>query len=109
MRCSGDGSSDVFSSDPPQKGRSREFFQWNIDLMGVETPEADAEIAAVAVELFRAVGLGPDRIRLLVNNRRLAESKYIGLGIAPEQLAAAFRLVDRRDKMVLPAWVSLGL
>ena len=99
----------IWRYERPQKGRSREFFQWNIDLMGIETAEADAEIAAVAVELFRAVGLGPDRIRLLVNNRRLAESKYSSLGIAPEQLAAAFRLVDRRDKMSLPAWISFGL
>lgn len=99
----------IWRYERPQKGRSREFFQWNIDLMGVETAEADAEIAVVAVELFRAVGLGPDRIRLLVNNRRLAEAKYTGLGIAPEQLAAAFRLVDRRDKMSLSAWISFGL
>ena len=99
----------IWRYERPQKGRSREFFQWNIDLMGVETAEADAEIAAVAVELFRAVGLGPDRIRLLVNNRRLAESKYLGLGIATEQLTAAFRLVDRRDRMSPAAWISFGL
>ena len=32
----------------PQKGRTREFFQWNIDLIGVDTPEADAEMVAIA-------------------------------------------------------------
>jgi histidyl-tRNA synthetase len=99
----------IWRYERPQKGRSREFFQWNIDLMGVETAEADAEIAAVAVELFRAVGLGPDRIRLLVNNRELAESKYTALGIPPERLAAALRLVDRRDKLSPTAWMSFGL
>ncbi|HLE23226.1 MAG TPA: ATP phosphoribosyltransferase regulatory subunit, partial [Anaerolineales bacterium] len=99
----------IWRYERPQKGRSREFFQWNIDLMGVETAEADAEIAAVAVELFRTVGLGPDRIRLLVNNRALAEAKYAALGIPPERLAAAFRLVDRRDKMSASAWTSFGL
>lgn len=99
----------IWRYERPQKGRSREFFQWNIDLMGVETGEADAEIAAVAVEFFRAVGLGPDRIRLLVNNRGLAESKYLALGIAPEQLASAFRLVDRQDKMPAEAWMAFGL
>lgn len=31
----------------PQKGRTREFFQWNIDLIGVDTPEADAEMVAI--------------------------------------------------------------
>src|SRR3990172_2702192 len=34
--------------EQPQRGRSREFFQWNIDLLGVNSPEADAEIAAIA-------------------------------------------------------------
>ncbi len=33
--------------EKPQKGRTREFFQWNIDLIGVDTPEADAEMVAV--------------------------------------------------------------
>jgi histidyl-tRNA synthetase len=98
----------IWRYERPQKGRSREFFQWNIDLMGVETAEADAEIAAVAVELFRAVGLGPERIELLVNNRRLAESKYAQLGIPPDLLPAAFRLVDRRDKLTADEWMAFG-
>ncbi len=38
----------------PQKGRSREFFQWNIDLLGPENPNADAELAAAAAP--RALG-----------------------------------------------------
>jgi histidyl-tRNA synthetase len=99
----------IWRYERPQKGRSREFFQWNIDLMGVETAEADAEIAAVAVELFRAVGLGPDQIELLVNNRALAESMYRGLGISTELLPATFRLVDRRDKLSEDAWRAFGL
>src|SRR3990170_5149987 len=52
----------IWRYERPQKGRSREFFQWNVDLLGVESAEADAEIAAVAVALFRAVGLGPGGI-----------------------------------------------
>lgn len=98
----------IWRYERPQKGRSREFFQWNIDLLGVESAEADAEIAAVAVALFRAVGLGPEKIRLLVNNRRLAESQYAALGIGPELLPAAFRLVDRRDRLAPEAWLAYG-
>jgi histidyl-tRNA synthetase len=99
----------IWRYERPQKGRSREFFQWNIDLMGPESAEADAEIAAVAVELFRAVGLGPERIRLLVNNRRLAESKCLSAGVAETQLPAALRLIDRRDKMEAGAWRAYGM
>jgi len=98
----------IWRYEKPQKGRSREFFQWNIDLLGVESAEADAEIAAIAVALFRAVGLGPDKIGLLVNNRGLAEEKYLSLGIGRQQLPAAFRLVDRRDKMSSSEWLAYG-
>ena len=99
----------IWRYERPQKGRSREFFQWNLDLMGPESAEADAEVAAVAVELFRAVGLAPDRIQLLVNNRRLAESKCLALGVVPDQMPAALRLIDRRDKLEAGAWRAFGL
>jgi histidyl-tRNA synthetase len=98
----------IWRYERPQKGRSREFFQWNIDLLGTESPEADAEIAAVAVALFRAVGLGPDAIQLLVNNRRLAAAQYQAAGVTPDLLPAALRLVDRRDRMSGTAWVAYG-
>ena len=47
--------------EQPQKGRTREFFQWNIDLLGVDSPEADAEIIAVAATFLRSVKLDPAR------------------------------------------------
>jgi histidyl-tRNA synthetase len=40
----------------PQKGRTREFFQWNVDMLGVSSPEADAENAAVLATFFQRVG-----------------------------------------------------
>ncbi len=48
----------------PQKGRTREFFQWNIDLIGpgTDTALADAELIAIIASFFQAVGLSP-RIR----------------------------------------------
>jgi histidyl-tRNA synthetase len=87
-----------------QKGRSREFFQWNIDLIGVDAPEADAEIVAVACELFSKSGLTPDQIRIKVNNRRLAESKLRQIGIGEDAQAAAYHLIDRKEKMTSDDW-----
>ncbi len=40
----------------PQKGRTREFFQWNVDLIGVDTPEADAEMVAIAASFLQEAG-----------------------------------------------------
>ena len=67
--------------EQPQKGRTREFFQWNIDILGVSTPEADAELIAVAATFLRSVGLSPERAVIYVNNRRLMESEFEALGI----------------------------
>ena len=88
----------------PQRGRSREFFQWNIDLLGVDSPPADAEMAAVAAAFFKAVGLGPQVVRLKVNNRRLVDAQLDGLGVPAVRRPAVFRLIDRLDKAPRPAW-----
>ncbi|MBI3761810.1 MAG: histidine--tRNA ligase [Chloroflexi bacterium] len=87
----------------PQKGRSREFFQWNIDLLGPDNPEADAEMAAIGATFFRAVGLEAGEVKIQVNNRKLLERKVEELGVRGE-VAAVFKLIDKRDKMSAEAW-----
>jgi len=87
-----------------QKGRSREFFQWNIDLLGVSSPEADAELVAVAATFLEAAGLVPGQARILVNNRRLMDAEFDALGIPPERNSDLAGLVDRREKMEPAAW-----
>lgn len=88
----------------PQKGRSREFFQWNIDLIGVGTPEADAELTAVIATFFKKLGLTPNDVSILVNNRRLMDNELKNLGISLEQRQAVYRLIDRKDKLSATAW-----
>jgi histidyl-tRNA synthetase len=88
----------------PQKGRTREFFQWNLDLIGVDNPQADAEIACVICDFFRSVGLSPQEVGLQVNNRRLMETALSGLNIQEEERINAFRLIDKREKMESAAW-----
>lgn len=85
--------------EQPQRGRGREFFQWNLDLIGEESPLADAEIAAVAALFLRSIGLGPESVRLYVNDRRLAEQRLADLGVRAEDWPAAFRFIDRRERM----------
>jgi histidyl-tRNA synthetase len=94
----------IWRYEKPQKGRTREFFQWNIDLLGVVSPEADAEIAAIAAQFFRSIGLAPSDIQILVNDRRLVEQQYAALGIPVERRVEIFRLVDRKDRMPAAAW-----
>ncbi|GAP17822.1 histidine--tRNA ligase [Levilinea saccharolytica] len=93
----------------PQKGRTREFFQWNIDLIGVSSPEADAELVAICAEFFRAVGLKPSQVQIMVNNRKLMDQSLADLGVGAELRPRVFRLVDRRDKMSAADWDGYAL
>ncbi len=88
----------------PQKGRTREFYQWNIDLIGVNSPEADAELVAILAMFFREVGLSPKQVDILVSNRRLLNDELIKLGIPPELLEPVSNCIDRWNKMVPEEW-----
>ncbi len=88
----------------PQRGRTREFYQWNMDMIGASSPEADAELVAVCAAFFKRVGLGPDVVKIKVNNRRLMDQKLAELDIPDDLWNAVFKLIDRRHKMKPDAW-----
>ncbi len=88
----------------PQRGRTREFFQWNIDLLGAETPAADGEIVAIGAGFLRSLELSPDDVAIHLNSRRLMERKLAEIGIGDDLRMDVFRLVDRRDKLSPDKW-----
>lgn len=91
----------VWRGERPQEGRYREFTQADIDIVGRDrlADHHDAEIPLVALDVFgrlhRDLGLPPVSIR--VNNRKLSEGFYRGLGI--ENTAAVLQRVDKYDKV----------
>lgn len=95
--------------EQPQKGRSREFFQWNIDMLGVNSPQADAELVAVASTFLKSVGLTPDQATIYVNNRRLMDAEFDKLHIPNEKRLDVSNLVDRRSKMESAKWEAYAL
>ncbi len=92
----------------PQKGRTREFFQWNVDMLGVSSPEADAENAAVLATFFQRVGLSPQQVIIKINNRRLMDDRFNALDIPVERRPAVSSWIDRRDKMSPESWMEFG-
>ncbi len=88
----------------PQKGRTREFFQWNIDLIGVDTPAADAEMVAIVATFLQECGLSSQQVKILVNNRSLMDDELSALDIPAELRPSVFRLIDRRDKLSFEQW-----
>jgi histidyl-tRNA synthetase len=93
----------------PQKGRTRAFFQWNIDAIGVSSPEMDAELIAVCATLFKKAGLSSDQVKIYVNNRRLMDSVLEEMGLAGAMKSNVFRLIDRKDKLSADAWKKYAL
>lgn len=97
----------------PQKGRNREFFQWNVDLLGSDASESDAELIAVCATFFKKVGLSSNQVKILINSRELMDSVLRKLEIQPDLKMAVFRLIDRKDKLSFQEWqefaLSLGL
>ncbi|MBW6471551.1 MAG: histidine--tRNA ligase [Anaerolineaceae bacterium] len=97
----------------PQKGRTREFFQWNVDMLGSDAPESDAELIAICATFFKKAGLSPDQVKIFLNSRELMDLVLKKLGIQPDLKMAVFRLIDRKDKLSFQQWqefaLSLGL
>ena len=92
----------------PQKGRSREFFQWNVDMLGPDTPEADAENVAVLATFFQRVGLTPNEVMILVNDRRLMDAQFDKYDVKRELRPAVSSWIDRREKMQPDEWKAFG-
>lgn len=88
----------LFRYERQQRGRLREHFQLNMDLIGEAGPLADAELIAAAIDILRAFGFGPQDIQVRVSDRRVLQALLVGRGVREEQLAEAYAAVDRSDR-----------
>lgn len=88
----------------PQKGRSREFFQWNIDIIGIDSPQADAELITIIASFFKEIGLLSQHARVMVNSRKLIDAELAALEISPEKRIGLFKIIDRRSKLSPAEW-----
>ncbi|HLB61045.1 MAG TPA: ATP phosphoribosyltransferase regulatory subunit, partial [Patescibacteria group bacterium] len=93
-----------FRYEAPQKGRAREFYQWDIDCLGYSSPLSDAEIIAIACHFFEEIGLTHQEIVIKINNRKLMDFKLSLLEIPLSKRPGVFRLIDKRDKMTHDKW-----
>lgn len=93
----------------PQKGRTREFFQWNVDMLGSDSAESDAELIAVCATFFKKVGLTSSQVGIFINSRKLMDLVLRKIGVQPDLKMAVFRLIDRKDKLSPQEWQEFGL
>lgn len=86
-------------AERPQRGRLREFFQWNADIVGTDDVLADAECIFVVLDFFREVGLTPQQAILKINSRSLLAALLAARGFAPDRHAEIYTVLDKRDKL----------
>ena len=90
----------LFRYERPQRGRLREHFQLNMDLIGEAGPLADAELMAAAVDIMREFGLGPNDVRLRVSDRRVLRALLLGHGLTEAELGPAYGAIDKSERDV---------
>ena len=86
-------------AERPQKGRLREFFQWNVDIIGVDDVLADAETIFCAIDYLREVGLTPDDIVVKISSRKMLAAVLKSIGIDKSKLDGLYAVLDKRNKL----------
>src|SRR2546427_798062 len=89
----------LFRYERQQRGRLREHFQLNMDIIGEAGPLADAELMAASLDITRGFGLGPKDVQLRVSDRRVIRGLLLGRGLTESQLPVAFAVIDRSERV----------
>jgi histidyl-tRNA synthetase len=89
----------LFRYERQQRGRLREHFQLNCDLIGETSPLADAEIIALAIDVIRAFGLTAGDVKVRLSDRRVLEALLSGVGVSANQMGAVFSSVDKIERL----------
>jgi histidyl-tRNA synthetase len=103
----------LFRYERQQKGRLREHFQLNVDIIGETSVAADAELLAVAVDVMRSLGLEPTDVRARVSDRRLLTALLSHVGVKKGELPAVFAAIDKagrepRETTLDKVWKSVA-
>ncbi len=82
-----------------QKGRQREFYQINMDILGVSDMSADAELIAASIAMMTDLGFTADDFSALISSRTLMEDLFTGFGCKHDQMPAIYATLDKRAKI----------
>lgn len=87
-----------FRYEKPQKGRTREFYQFNVDLLGEEDSAADAEIIALSIELMRNLGFRQGDFIIRLSDRSYWQNFGEKHQLSPDQVAELLQIVDKLER-----------
>lgn len=86
-----------FRYEQPQSGRLREFFQFNIDCLGTNSVEAEAEVIVTLIKILQELKLTKNEVSIKINNKKLMNSLLKNLDIKKE--IEVFRVIDKKTKV----------
>ncbi|HLY18219.1 MAG TPA: histidine--tRNA ligase [Bryobacteraceae bacterium] len=81
------------------RGRKREHFQWNLDIVGEPSVQAEAWILACVTSALGALGMGPRDVRIHVNNRQVVAHLLCEMGVPAERHVDVFMVLDKKGKV----------
>jgi histidyl-tRNA synthetase len=87
-----------FRYEKPQKGRLREFYQFNVDILGEDSPSADAELIALAIDTLREFGFSSDDFKVRLSDRNSWQSFADQQNLDADQLAELLPIVDKLER-----------
>jgi histidyl-tRNA synthetase len=88
----------LFRYERKQRGRLREHFQLNLDIIGESSVLADAELLAAGIEIMKATGLNASQVRARVSDRRVLAAIFRHLGVKEKTLEDVYQVVDRLER-----------
>jgi histidyl-tRNA synthetase len=86
-----------------QRGRKREHYQWNMDIVGHQGITAELELLSAVAAFFRRLGVGPSDVGIKINSRRVLNSICASYGVPADKFAAVCVVLDKLDKIGAPA------
>ena len=86
-------------AERPQKGRLREFFQWNIDIIGSDDLLADAEVIFCTIDYLQNIGLTPKDIVVKISSRKMLAAVLQTIGVEKKELDPLYALLDKQSKL----------
>ena len=92
----------LFRYERQQRGRLREHFQLNMDIIGEPDVTADAELLAAAIDIMRACGLTSSDVHARVSDRRLLQRLLMLVGVDANRLPAVYAVVDKLEREPRP-------
>lgn len=89
---------ECFRYEKPQKGRLRSFYQFNADILGEPSAQADAELIALAIDTHREFGLDSNDFKVRLSDRNAWTQFADRWGISPEQLPKLLAIIDKIER-----------